>query len=61
MFCYLLEARSFLIRDQEGMGGEEEPVILEGGETTIKIYCMKKEPIFNKRKAKTKEQFYIYI
>lgn len=44
---YLLESSSFQTRHQnvvdlEGTGGEEEMAGVEGGETLIRIYCMRK-------------------
>lgn len=51
IFCgYLLEAFSLLIRNRKWVdpgrkGGEKEL----GGETETRIYCMRKQPIFNKR------------
>jgi hypothetical protein len=36
----------------DGMGGEEELGGAEGRETVIRIYCMRKESIFNKRMEK---------
>ena len=53
--CYLLEACSFLMRDRKGVdldgrrGGEELGGV-EGGETIIRIYYVRKKSIFNKRK-----------
>jgi len=52
--CYLLAAHSFLMNDRNGMvpegrGGEEEARGVEGGTTVIRIHCMRKESIFNKR------------
>ena len=49
--CYLLDACSFLMRDRkevytEGRGGSKELRGVEGGETAIEIYCMRKESIF---------------
>ena len=53
--CYLLEACSFLMRDRkgvdlEGRRGGEDLGRVEGEETIIRIYYMRKESIFNKRK-----------
>lgn len=44
---YLLESSPFQVKDQnvvdlEGTVGEEEMAGMEGGETLIKIYCMRK-------------------
>lgn len=36
--------------DLDGRGGEEELGGKEGGETIIRIYCIRKKSIFNKRK-----------
>lgn len=51
--CYLLAARSFLMKDRkggdlEGKGGGEELGEVRRGETLIRIYCMGRESIFNK-------------
>lgn len=53
--CYRLDARSFLMRDGKGtdLDGREVGEELRGvggGETVIRIYCMRKEPIFNKNR-----------
>ena len=53
-YYYPLEACSFLMRRKKGSGSGwegsgEELGGVEGGETIIGIYCMKKESIFNKR------------
>ena len=49
-----LEACSFLMRDGKGeyLEKREMGVLggVEGGETIIRIYCMRKESIFNKNK-----------
>lgn len=34
--------------DPNGLGGREELVRVEGGETIIRIYSMRKKSIFNK-------------
>lgn len=58
LFCYdPLEACSLLMRRKKGSGsgweGSGEKLGgVEGGETVIGIYCMRKESIFNKRKNK---------
>lgn len=39
--------------DPEGRGGGEELGGEEGGKTIIRIYCMRKDSIFNKRKKKS--------
>lgn len=58
MCCtYLLEASSFLTKyrkgaDPEGRGGGRDLGEEEGGEMTIRIYCMRKESIFSKRGKK---------
>lgn len=53
--CYLLKACSFLMKDRKGMGtegrrGEEELAGAKAEETIIRLYCLRKESIFNKRK-----------
>lgn len=35
--------------DSDSRGGKEDLGAIEGGETVIKIYCMKKESISDKR------------
>lgn len=50
--CYLIEACSFTMRDRKEAdlgrrGSGEELGRVGGGETIIKIYCNRKEPIFN--------------
>jgi hypothetical protein len=43
--CNPLEACSFLLRDKKGVdteGGVEEELGGVGGETVVKIYCMRK-------------------
>lgn len=49
--CYLM----FLMSDRERVnlerGGGEEMEGVEGGETLIRTYCVRKEPTFNKRGA----------
>ena len=50
--CYVLEAWSFLMRDRkvvdlEGMEEEEELEGVRGKKTISKIYCTRKEFIFN--------------
>ena len=37
---------------RDGEGGKENLGICVGGETIIRIYCMRKESIFNKRKTR---------
>ena len=49
--CCLLETYFILKRD----GGEEEGKQLggvEGGETVVRVYCMKEESIFNLKRRK---------
>jgi hypothetical protein len=49
--CYLLETYSFLTKDRvdlEGRGGGKE---VEGGETIIRIYCIRRESISKKKKT----------
>lgn len=36
--------------DTEGRRGEEELAGAKAGETIIRLYCLRKESIFNKRK-----------
>lgn len=54
--CFLLEVYSFLMRngqersESRGSGVREEVGAAEGGETIPRIHCMRKGPIFNKRK-----------
>lgn len=53
--CYLLETCSFLMREREGVDPEgresvEELREEEGGATVLRVYCIKKESTFNKRK-----------
>jgi hypothetical protein len=38
--------------DQDGRGGGEEVGGMVGRETVIRIYCVSKESIFNKKKKK---------
>lgn len=38
--------------DQEKMGAGEKLGGVEGGETIIRIYCMRKESSFNKKEKK---------
>ena len=51
--CYLLEACSFLMIDRKGVdpekrrGGEELGGV-QGRESIIRVYCIKKDSIFNK-------------
>ena len=49
----LLESYSFLMRNRKGVnleGSGEKVGGVEGQETVLRIYCMRKESIFNKRK-----------
>lgn len=60
MFGYLLEACSFPVRDRKGVdleerGGRDELGGAAEGETVIILYCMRKQPIFNKRENVFKE------
>ena len=53
-FCYLLEPRSFLMKarkevDLNARGDKEKLGEVEGEETVIRIYCMRRESIFNQR------------
>lgn len=56
-FCFILqfiEACSLQIRGRKGMvpdgrRAKEELGGVEGGETVIRTYCMRKEALFNKR------------
>lgn len=55
-----LEASSFLTKyrkgaDPEGRGGGKDLGEEEGGEMTIRIYCMRKEFIFSKRGKKERK------
>ena len=51
--CYLLEACSFLMTDRKGVdpekrrGGEELGGV-QGRESIIRVYCIKKDSILNK-------------
>lgn len=52
--CYFSDACSFLMRDRKGMdpegrGGREELGGVEGEVYIIRIDCMRKKSIFNKR------------
>lgn len=54
--CYLSEAFYFLVRDRRGsgfggIGGGQKVGGVEGGETLIWIYCVRKEPVCCKRKT----------
>ena len=57
--CYLLEACSFLMRGRKRVDPKrrEELRRVEGGETLTRIYGMKVEPIFSKRKALALKEF----
>lgn len=55
--CYSFEACPFPMRDRQGVDlevkrGEEELRRLEGEKSIIRLYYMRKECIFNKRKTK---------
>lgn len=60
MLGYLLEAVPFLVRDRKGAvlegRGEEEKGGVDGGETALRIYCMRKQAIFNIRKKIKKKE-----
>ena len=55
LLCYyLLEVYSLLMRDRKGMdldrrGGRKDLGGAEGGETVFRVYCMRRESMFNKR------------
>lgn len=54
--CYFLEARGGKGEENgEAMGG------IEGAETIIKIYCLRKEFIFNKGGKKLEKNFQVSI
>lgn len=60
-YCYHLEACCFLTRDRNGVdldeegrggkrkGGKEDLEGVEGEETLMKIYCLRKKSIFSKK------------
>ena len=52
--CYFLEASSFLRErkeDTQKRRGKEKLGGIEGGETVSRIYCLKRESIFNQREG----------
>jgi hypothetical protein len=58
--CYFSDACSFLMRDRKGMdpegrGGREELGGVEGEVYIIRIDCMRKKSIFNKRNTNLKK------
>lgn len=67
--CYLLKACSSLIRDRKGADlderrGREELGEVERGETVLRLYCMRKESVLNRRgtsKVKKQREFNVVI
>lgn len=58
-YSYLDEVCSFLMRGKREVdlgrkGGGEDLAGVEGGGTIIRIYCVRKYPIFSKRRKKQK-------
>lgn len=59
--CYHVESRSLLMKDREGavLDGREGGMDLgevEGRDNITRLYCMKKDSLFNKRKESIKHQ-----